>query len=765
MSQEEESSSSTDDERNVEDEREGADQEDDGGAGEEESQHFTDEDPASSQPDTKSLLIMGKVMRELTKAREAFDDYADRDTDGQPQQSAVERISRGRLLFFRTKPTGSSSDHSEDEESVVEQDSSRIGDESLVSHNDVSNHTAVARSIGVGDSNEVATSVRDLLEEPIPHGAYSVTRLSISTAEESNANLIDDTDYSEPNRPLPAVPDDPESGLARATRVPDTPVTFPQPELEHTSSERAFSEPPYKTGGCFVVVLVVLAVCAIHFIIRPTPEIPVGTQSPAGAPTSSSPRDRAYLLSLLPDYTIKEIHFDTYARTFFFPSLVSPQTKAFIWTINDPNFDYYETWQLKQRFALACFYYATGGETSWKSTENWLSYKFNESDWYSNHTVGGELDWHDLLYHHKYGIFEETSHQLNHLWLVNNSLEGTIPPELSLLTSLRSIDLSANPRLRGPIPSEIGNLHRLEILMFSENTMTGELPTELGQLTKLLSLKTENNTFHGTIPSQLSMLKNMTVLELGFSGLGGQIPSELGLITPLGIYFEGNELESTIPTELGLTSDHILSLHSNMLTGTIPSELGMLLQDTMLYKPKFFALLEEKAPKGYDITGKEALLNIVAGVLQLGLNGVMMSQNLLTGSIPTELGRCAEGVRLDLAQNSLTGAIPSELGLLSNLLWLFLSENQLQGQIPSELGLLSNAKYLLLHQNDLTGSLPHELGSLNLTGLTINSTGVTGTIPEELCDLGRWNISSWEGLAFDCSEDLCGCSWCPCTIV
>ncbi|CAB9509896.1 LRR receptor-like serine threonine-protein kinase [Seminavis robusta] len=751
----------SDDGRRVEDDWEGADEEDTDRAGEEESKIDSDEDPASSQPDTKSLLLWGKVMREITKAREAFDDYADRDMDDQPEQSTVERrISPRHLHFFRTKPTGSSS---EDEESAVAEDPSRHVDESMddsITLQDVSNHTAAAVSLGLEESSEVVLPVSDLCEEPILPGAFSVRGSrpeDISTAEESNANLVDDTDYRESYRPLPAVPDDPESGLATATPVPDTPVTFPQAELERAFSERALSESAYGAGCCFVVGVVVLAVFAILFMSSL-----MRSPSPTRAPIPKTPTD--YLLSLLPDYTIKEIHFDSYARTFFFPSLVSPQTKAFIWTINDPNFDSYETWQLKQRFALACFYYATGGETSWKSTENWLSYKFNETYWYSNHILEKWVDWHDLLYTSK--LFEETSHQLNHLWLVNNSLEGTIPPEMSLLTSLRTIDLSANPRLRGPIPSEIGNLHRLEILMFSENIMTGELPTELGQLTKLLSLKTENNTFHGTIPSQLSMLEDMIVLDLASSDLSGPIPSELGLITPLGIWFEGNELESTIPTELGLTRAHVINLHFNMLTGTIPSELGMLLQDDISYKPKYYDLLEEKAPKGYDI---KAILDMVGTVLQVGFNGVIMSQNLLTGSIPTELGRFAEGVRLDLTHNSLTGAIPSELGLLSNLLWLGLSENQLQGQIPSELGLLSNTKYLLLHQNDLTGSLPHELGSLvshgSLTGLTINSTGVTGTMPEELCRLGRWNGSSWEGLAFDCSEDLCGCSWCPCTMV
>ncbi|CAB9497108.1 expressed unknown protein [Seminavis robusta] len=127
-------------------------------------------------------------------------DGLDRDTDSQPQQSAVERISSGGLRFIRTKPTASSSNHREDEESVVVQDRPPIVDESMdnsITLHDVSNHTAAILSLGLEEANEVVMSVNDLCEDLILPGAFSVTWLNISTVDESNANLIDDTGYNE----------------------------------------------------------------------------------------------------------------------------------------------------------------------------------------------------------------------------------------------------------------------------------------------------------------------------------------------------------------------------------------------------------------------------------------------------------------------------------------------------------------------------------------------------------------------------------------
>ena len=92
--------------------------------------------------------------------------------------------------------------------------------------------------------------------------------------------------------------------------------------------------------------------------------------------------------------------------------------------------------------------------------------------------------------------------------------------------------------------------------------------------------------------------------------------------------------------------------------------------------------------------------------------------------------------RLDLSQNGLTGEIPSGLGSLTNLDRLFLHRNQLTGEIPAELGNLTNLARLRLDGNRLTGTIPAELGRLtNLTVLYLSGNPLTGCVPASLRDV------------------------------
>ena len=92
--------------------------------------------------------------------------------------------------------------------------------------------------------------------------------------------------------------------------------------------------------------------------------------------------------------------------------------------------------------------------------------------------------------------------------------------------------------------------------------------------------------------------------------------------------------------------------------------------------------------------------------------------------------------RLFLSDNNLSGLIPSELGQLTNLKYLYLHDNNLSGTIPSELGQLTNLEGLALHGNNLNGSIPSELGQLtNLLWLYLNGNNLSGAIPVELGQL------------------------------
>ncbi|MBC6477038.1 MAG: putative Ig domain-containing protein [Hormoscilla sp. GM7CHS1pb] len=107
-----------------------------------------------------------------------------------------------------------------------------------------------------------------------------------------------------------------------------------------------------------------------------------------------------------------------------------------------------------------------------------------------------------------------------------------------------------------------------------------------------------------------------------------------------------------------------------------------------------------------------------------------LTNNSLTGTIPSELGELSNLTKLRLHNNEITGTIPTELGELANLQILGLSANALTGTIPPELGNLTSLQNLYLWQNELTGAIPPELGNLTgLRNLWLQGNHLTGDLP------------------------------------
>ncbi len=83
-----------------------------------------------------------------------------------------------------------------------------------------------------------------------------------------------------------------------------------------------------------------------------------------------------------------------------------------------------------------------------------------------------------------------------------------------------------------------------------------------------------------------------------------------------------------------------------------------------------------------------------------GLEMLDVSNNALTGALPSEIGKLT-GLRvLDASGNRMTG-VPAEIGRLRELRVLDLSNNRLTG-LPLELGQLSNLETLDLSGNDVS---------------------------------------------------------------
>jgi hypothetical protein len=429
--------------------------------------------------------------------------------------------------------------------------------------------------------------------------------------------------------------------------------------------------------------------------ILPTmmPSIPTGPEVPTASPTRSR-------ISLLKEFLIS-----------VWPSLendligiLTPQFAALNWLANNANYDDYSDERLVQRFALASFFYSTKGQ-EWRNNEGWLS-DADECTWYSRSSQP-QCDGS--------GSYIRLSLGLNDLW-------GTIPAELALLKNLVEIDFSkasSVATLSSTIPSEIGMLEALEILILRGNDLNGTLISEIGNLGSLDNLDLSSNRLSGELPTEVGGLTRLRLWNLADNSIGGPIPSTVGLMTALQqVQLNNNELTGAIPAELGqlslLTS---LELTQNRLS-RLPTEL-----DSLVLLQKF-----------------------------------SVANNQLEGPVPNGIGNSVALISLELQNNRLTGTIPTEIGNLVELRdVLDLSSNEFSGSIPTELGRLIFLRNLLLQNNRLTGDVPSSFASLRrVSVLRLESNDLTGVVPNATCAVFN---QTYPVFATDCSspEIVCPC--------
>jgi hypothetical protein len=183
-------------------------------------------------------------------------------------------------------------------------------------------------------------------------------------------------------------------------------------------------------------------------------------------------------------------------------------------------------------------------------------------------------------------------------------------------------------------------------------------------------------------------------------------------------------LHGKIPSELHNAGLRSLCLSNNHLTGTIPSELGLCLQHLSFRNNKLSGPIPTQIGK------------------LIALRSLNLSNNLLSGNIPSQLGKIIALWKLNLSNNLLSCNIPTQLAMLPRLSNLIVGNNQLTGSIPTHLGTITTLQGLDLSHNQLSGKLPSELGQLlHLRVLKLNSNQLSGTFPSEL---GRLlNLRSW----------------------
>ncbi|CAH2078622.1 unnamed protein product [Thlaspi arvense] len=93
------------------------------------------------------------------------------------------------------------------------------------------------------------------------------------------------------------------------------------------------------------------------------------------------------------------------------------------------------------------------------------------------------------------------------------SLEGTLAPELSQLSNLRSLILSRN-HFSGGIPKEYGSLSNLEVLDLRDNDLSGQIPPELSNDLSLKHLLLSGNKLMSGMRIKIMRLQSLYEVRL-----------------------------------------------------------------------------------------------------------------------------------------------------------------------------------------------------------------------------------------------------------
>ncbi|KAI4352463.1 hypothetical protein L6164_006713 [Bauhinia variegata] len=220
------------------------------------------------------------------------------------------------------------------------------------------------------------------------------------------------------------------------------------------------------------------------------------------------------------------------------------------------------------------------------------------------------------------------------------------------------------------------------------------------------SCESSRGALFGKVSPLISKLTELRVLSLPFNGFEGEIPDEIWGMEKLEVLdLEGNSITGSLPFRFtGLKSLRVLNLGFNKIAGEIPSSLSGL------------ANLEILNLASNNLHGS------IPGFIG-NLRGAYLLFNLLSGPIPTEIGKnCGKLEHLDLSGNFLVHGIPSSLGNCSQLRTLLLYSNMLENIIPSELGNLQKLEVLDVSRNSISGLIPPELGKCSeLTVLVLSN--------------------------------------------
>jgi len=207
--------------------------------------------------------------------------------------------------------------------------------------------------------------------------------------------------------------------------------------------------------------------------------------------------------------------------------------------------------EFEERYALATLFFQTGGNKLWKFKSGWL-------------TSTSPCGW--------YGVTcDDTTGKVAGIELSDNSLVGSIPSELGILSALTSITILSSFELTGSLPTELSRLTDLKRITMRSNYLSGIIPTQISTLRSLTTLDLENNILSGSIPTTLTVLTELQQLSIGGNEIKGSIPADIVDLTNLKtLELDRNQLQGSLPDLSSLRFLEKLDLKTNKLSGDVP---------------------------------------------------------------------------------------------------------------------------------------------------------------------------------------------------
>ncbi|KAH0708085.1 hypothetical protein KY284_009512 [Solanum tuberosum] len=405
-----------------------------------------------------------------------------------------------------------------------------------------------------------------------------------------------------------------------------------------------------------------------------------------------------------------------------------------------------------------------------------------------------------LSYNYKLnGYFPKTkwnsSASLMKLDLSGVNFSDNLPKSIGYLTAVHSLSLP-NCNLRGPILESLSNLTRIEHLYLQDNSLNGTIPSGMfSRLPSLSRLHLSDNHFsgeledfksnsleeiilggnqlQGQIPKSIQNLENLKGLDLSFNNFSGNVDISLfsNLKQLLGLSLSYNKISLINENKINFTWPEslnvlqfaacevkeleflrsanqllVLDLSHNKIQGGIPDWAWSNWMSLMTLDIAHNMLTSVESIPLQTVDTIDLRSNLLQGSLPIPPNSTryfLISQNNLTEEIPPSICNLTSLVMLDLARNNLKGEIPQCLGSISSLEVLDMHNNKLSGNIPTIFTNGSSLRSLNLHGNKLEGKIPRSLANCeDLQVLDLGDNHLIDTFPMWLGTLPKLQVLS-----------------------